>query len=481
MLPTRADLLQMTTTKGSLEVADDLQKNGRKQARSDAASFLCSGRCFLVAFFIAIVVWQLFILPHHFDFLSAAGHLRDTPEDHLLPQWRLKHPRSDSIERPTEKAAPSFLAGAAPATPKTAAKPYYDIVALIFSTGRKIDRQRMQQAEETWLKWHGDYVTNLTMSWVFILCQGDAGTERCSGKDNSADYVGPCNDVNKNAVMLPCQHDYARLIGKGVAGYRYVAEHFDFKYVIKADVDSILDVQCAINRVREIPPDCHSWGLGLWRVVHDSKVFDNEPGAGKYRNPAYKKDTGNDWYPPYMTGWAMVWSGDVARFLGMAGYTAEGLHSMPRWRDTWTIEDAAIGTFIAGLNICRVSLAATCSIWTELQPTEFKLRDLVLTNSSEDVIAQAIDAGTQNQIPDFDGPLDDDIPNLGDLANVHVKSRKHCAAKCYLWPKNRCKAFEYSPKANKTDTAKNCQLVSRKHPRAGKAYQDFKLYIRRDV
>merc|ERR1712054_505413 len=181
-------------------------------------------------------------------------------------------------------------------------------------------------------------------------------------------------------------------------------------------------------------------------------------------NPAYKQDTGADFYPPYMIGWAMVWSGDVARFLGMAGHLRSGgVHSMPKWRDTWTIEDAAIGTFIVGLDICHQEIKGRCSIWTEMRPRDYQRRDLILTKADEDVLAKHIQINQKAEIDDFDGPLKDDIPGTGDLANIQAKNIRNCAAKCYLL--THCRAFEFSPKAKPEDAVKNCQLVSRKGPR----------------
>lgn len=353
-----------------------------------------------------------------------------------------------------------------------AARPYYDIVALILSIATPKDVRRWELAENTWLKWHGKYTANLTMTHVFTLCEGDPGTKCTAG--------APCPSKRHNVVVLPCKNSYAALIAKSTAAYRYVADSFNFSYLLKADVDSIMDVACVVQKIMKIPPTCRSWGLGLWRIARDSKVFDDRDlGAGKYANPAYKRDTGNDWYPPYMTGWAFVWSGDIARFLGMGGLPNE---QMPVWRQTWTIEDAAIGTFIAGLDICRVSLAGVCPIWTDVEPEHYHVHDLIITQGDENKLAEELKVNDKGQIKDVEGPhRDDDIPGLGDLANVQAKSLKHCAAKCFLHRK--CRAFEYSATvtADITPAMGNCQLVSRKWPRAGRKYRDYHLYIRLDV
>merc|ERR1719221_699776 len=100
---------------------------------------------------------------------------------------------------------------------------------------------------------------------------------------------------------------------------------------------------------------------------------------------------------------------------------------MPDWRQTWTIEDAAVGTFILGLDICRLELK--CAIWTEQMVQKFKFREMILRGADEDEIANAIQVDPKGhfRVDDIEGPHNDDIPNLGDLANVRAKSLRHCA------------------------------------------------------
>merc|ERR1712032_1128133 len=149
-----------------------------------------------------------------------------------------------------------------------------------------------------------------------------------------------------------------------------------------------------------------------------------------------------------------------ARFLGMAGLDTD---RMPDWCQTWTIEDAAVGTFILGLDICRLELK--CAIWTEQMVQNFKFREMILRGADEDEIANVIKVDHKGRMsPELEGPHDDDIPNLGDLANVGAKSLRHCAAKCYL--DKRCRSFEYSKKKKPLHAGgssiriNNCQLAS---------------------
>jgi len=235
--------------------------------------------------------------------------------------------------------------------------------------------------------------------------------------------------------------------------------------VLKIDADSLINLACVEKSLREVPKKCASFGMGLWRVAGDSKVFG--PEHGKYDNTAFREDTGADAYPPYMTGWALMWSADVARFLGMAGDQAK---QMPKWRTSWTIDDAAIGTFVLGLDLCR--LALTCPVWTDQEPSAMRTIWAVLSDPST---SSKVEKG--GRIEGFSGPFDDDVPNLGDLYNLQAESLGHCAALCKAI--GACRSFEYSRTAGKNwnDPIKNCQIATGTN-RAGKQWRDFKLYIR---
>jgi len=206
--------------------------------------------------------------------------------------------------------------------------------------------------------------------------------------------------------------------------------------------------------------------MGLWRVAGDSKVFSGVTG-GKYDNSAYLRDTGADAYPPYMTGWAMLWSADVVRFLGMAG---SGLPHMPRWRDTWTIDDAAVGTFVLGLDICHLPMS--CPVWTEQSGDAIENMWTLLHDKDK-----TAKVGPDNRIAGFNGPFDDDVPNLGDLYNMQANTLGHCAALCSSDP--QCRSFEYSNTAGVKwdDPIKNCQLASGTN-RAGAKWRDYVLYLK---
>ena len=81
-------------------------------------------------------------------------------------------------------------------------------------------------------------------------------------------------------------------------------------------------------------------------------------------------------------------------------------------------------------------------------------------------------------VPGFDGPFDDDVPNLGDLYNLQATGLGHCAALCTSNP--ACQSFEFSPTAGAAheDPIKNCQIASGTN-RAGTKWRDFSLYVKK--
>merc|ERR1740121_3441788 len=143
----------------------------------------------------------------------------------------------------------------------------------------------------------------------------------------------------------------------------------------------------------------------------------------------------------------MIWSSDVARFLGMAGLSKP---EMPRWRTTWTIDDAAIGTFVLGLSLCRLPL--TCPVVTDQTVQDMSAAYTALDESD----TTEAETGPNGTVAKFRGPLADDIPGLGDIANVEANSLAHCAAKCLGI--TICRSFEYSPVSSPGDNVRKCQL-----------------------
>merc|ERR1712146_73659 len=75
----------------------------------------------------------------------------------------------------------------------------------------------------------------------------------------------------------------------------------------------------------------------------------------------------------------------------------------------------------------------------------------------------------------FEGPLDDDVPGLGDIANIFTATLEECAQKCRQ--ETRCRSFEHSPSFRKSVQMKSCQLNSGTH-RAGIKCEDYSLYIK---
>lgn len=330
--------------------------------------------------------------------------------------------------------------------------PAYDVIALVMATASPHDTKLMDAADKTWLKFSSP---TMTFTYFYALCHDEPAVQCSSGQPG-------CIRDRPHVKVIPCKHGYKFLTSKSIEGYRYIVQNFDFKYVIKVDVDSLIDLPCLETSIQQIPKKCTSFGMGLWRAAMDSKVF--KDGNGKYDNSAFSRDTGADGYPPYMTGWAMLWSADVVRFLGMAG-----LSGMPKWRQTWTIDDAAIGTFVLGLDLCRLPM--TCPVWTEQSgPQIEQIWDQLHKGN-------ALDVGYGGKIEGFRGPFDDDVPNLGDLYNLQAKSLGHCASMCAS--NRQCRSFEFSSTAGErhSDPIKNCQIASGTQ-RAGQKWRDFVLYLK---
>merc|ERR1719428_1410588 len=228
-----------------------------------------------------------------------------------------------------------------PPGPISGSGQYYDLIALIYATASKKDQIRMRRAIDGWLTERKD--DSFTFKYVFVVCADDPLVHEVIGREDIA--------------LVPCVNGYETLVTKGIEGYKYVSKNFRFKYVLKADVDVTVDVDCIMGEIFRIDREkCPSFGFGRWYPEGWSQVWKKTdlPYGIKFHNDNYLADTGFTYYPPYMSGWAFVWSGDVANVLGMFGNDA------PKWRSTWRIDDSAIGTFVTGLDMCRISLPKEC-------------------------------------------------------------------------------------------------------------------------
>lgn len=358
-------------------------------------------------------------------------------------------------------AAGAFLAARQSAgrepTEDRAALPYYDIIGLIFAVASEHDVLRMDAAAETWLAWKDPA---WTFSWIVVLCTDDPGV----GKPGCKAGIG-CARSKKNVILVPCKHGYSTIVTKSTEGFRYVTSHYRFKYLLKADIDTMVDMSCVARAIKETPGKCKSFGMGGWRAPRSSKVFrKSDPGAGKYPNEPFIEDSGFSHYPPYMVGCLNVWTADVAHFIGMAGLPSA---RMPRWKSKWTIDDAAIGTFVMGLDICHLQLP--CKSVTDVEYEQFAWR------YNGDVTGHELKIVEDGPVKGFKGPLRDDVPGTGDIDNVWTETLEVCAEKCRANPE--CRSFEHSPTAGKRAAVKNCQLATGTQLE-GKPCADFNLYLK---
>lgn len=337
--------------------------------------------------------------------------------------------------------------------------PRFDFVVLVMGTASKQDVLRMEQAVNTWLAPNAS--SSMTFTIVLAVCKDDPGLQ-C----DPARGKGHCVKHRPELVVLACEHGYKTLVSKSIEGYKYISSHFDFDYVLKADVDTISNLPCIEKQVEQISREgkCSSFGLGFWHDPDDTKVFsDSDPMyGGKYGNSAYLRDTGLSRYLPYPTGWIILWSGNVARFLGM-----HGEKDMPSWERHWSIDDAAIGTFLIGLETCRVTFR--CPMKTDIGINDYKPMHTVFS------LGSSLTVGQHLSIQGFEGPLADHVRGVGDLLNDDAKDLGHCAAKCKLLP--NCAGFEFSPAAEANSAVGNCQLTA-SVIRTGSPFLDYSLYVK---
>jgi len=140
---------------------------------------------------------------------------------------------------------------------------------------------------------------------------------------------------------------------------------------------------------------------------------------------------------------------------------------MPQWKSSWTIDDAAIGTFVVGLDICR--LDNPCKIVTDVEYEQFQW------HWEGDVTGHVLKVVPDGPVKGFRGPLRDDVPGVGGVANTWVPTLEECAQMCRDNPE--CASFEHSPTAGRRGEVKNCVLDSGSKL-GGVPYGDYSVYLK---
>eukprot|EP00933_Yihiella_yeosuensis_P004740 TRINITY_DN109147_c0_g1_i1.p1 TRINITY_DN109147_c0_g1~~TRINITY_DN109147_c0_g1_i1.p1 ORF type:complete len:195 (-),score=24.37 TRINITY_DN109147_c0_g1_i1:124-624(-) len=85
----------------------------------------------------------------------------------------------------------------------------------------------------------------------------------------------------------------------------------------------------------------------LGTILHGNKVLINDTHNPQWNNRQYSQDLGVGVYPPYPEASGYAISAGIAAFLAGVG---EGALSSLAWK-AWAIEDAAMGTLLAGLDL----------------------------------------------------------------------------------------------------------------------------------
>ncbi|CAE8612973.1 unnamed protein product [Polarella glacialis] len=123
-------------------------------------------------------------------------------------------------------------------------------------------------------------------------------------------------------------------------------QHEVFEYRLRAAVKQP-DLAKAL---RTSPQTVRPFLLGT--ILHGNKVLVNDTFNPQWNNRRYSQDLGINVYPPYPEASGYAMSAGVAAFLAGVG---EGALSTLAWK-AWAIEDAVLGTVLAGLDLDLLQL-----------------------------------------------------------------------------------------------------------------------------
>eukprot|EP00927_Polykrikos_kofoidii_P039036 TRINITY_DN33477_c0_g1_i1.p1 TRINITY_DN33477_c0_g1~~TRINITY_DN33477_c0_g1_i1.p1 ORF type:complete len:338 (-),score=47.70 TRINITY_DN33477_c0_g1_i1:185-1165(-) len=92
----------------------------------------------------------------------------------------------------------------------------------------------------------------------------------------------------------------------------------------------------------------------LGTILYMNDVLQNDTFNPQWNNPGYGEDLGLSVYPPYPEASGYALSASVAAFLAGVGQPGSALMAL-NWKG-WAIEDAALGTALAGLDVRLLQL-----------------------------------------------------------------------------------------------------------------------------
>jgi galactosylxylosylprotein 3-beta-galactosyltransferase len=198
------------------------------------------------------------------------------------------------------------------------------------------NHERRNEIRNSWRLWLDD--RQVLRFFVAVASHPDHAA--LGPHDKAMKLLQAENATHGDLVFLDMEDDYANaLTVKVLACLAYAYEHVDYAYLLKIDDDSYFDPRIFRRVVRDehrVPTARLFWGMFQYNDV----VWDPDGPWGRWAVRSYPPC---DSYLPYAYGGGYLLSRDLVEFVVTES----------RYLLSLRIEDAAMGTWLAGLDITR--------------------------------------------------------------------------------------------------------------------------------
>lgn len=305
----------------------------------------------LVPFVLGILVVVTLSRSHHLpDGLSehSPGLDQDPPTTSSLSQatvaealgsqtgWALERSAQKAASLQSKQAFPGFEGQQQAGTQQSDAaalltQPKPQLFLFIGVLSGRGYRHRRLAVREGWAN-QAQHVAKGTTAIKFILSEDERTPQVLKEEEQYGDLA-----------FLPEKTNYKSILFKTFFIFQYAAEHFDFRYVLKTDDDTFVNVRPMLQQLRLLcrSEDCRHERIYMGHLVVQAKV---ETAANhKWNNVVFHNHTGLNTYPTYAMGGGYVLSADVVHTL---------LHVNQTMKLKFTpIEDATVGFWLMSMDL----------------------------------------------------------------------------------------------------------------------------------
>eukprot|EP01023_Acetabularia_acetabulum_P045528 TRINITY_DN461_c0_g2_i2.p1 TRINITY_DN461_c0_g2~~TRINITY_DN461_c0_g2_i2.p1 ORF type:complete len:322 (-),score=23.56 TRINITY_DN461_c0_g2_i2:318-1283(-) len=201
------------------------------------------------------------------------------------------------------------------------------LFALILSSQKT--QKRRKAVRDTWTS----STHNLAFNYVFVLSHEEEDESLLIEKDLYQDIV----------VLPDAGRKYRDLSGKMLYGIIYCHQNFNYKYLLKTDDDSFINVAALLTQIEKLDSEYNSSSaLYAGKPMNAINIFTR----GKLADPRFQEVSHLQKYPPYMQGGGYILSRSITEYI---------TQTQQKYGLQQTVsEDATMGMWMLSLNVTKL-------------------------------------------------------------------------------------------------------------------------------